>query len=168
MKRALMQQYVVERSYSTRQKRSAAPIGSGGFRRHTVRVARRSENRKLRFLKLPKTLSLIVVAAGLAYALVAHVPELATVVRSESQAESFEAASMPDFANVLASIPQREVVFDMTDDLEYLVQKGETLSEIATRNSLSTELLAEYNGLSNADLLIEGQVIVVPGRRNRD
>ena len=168
MKRALMQQQVVGRSYSTGQTRGVANTGNSLTRRHAFRANRRPANRYRRFLKLPKTLSLVVVAAGLAYALVAYVPKLAAVAASGTEEGRFEAASMPDFANVLASLPRREVVFDMTDDLDYIVQQGETLSEIATRNSLSTQLLAEYNGLSNADLLIEGQVIVVPGRRNRD
>jgi nucleoid-associated protein YgaU len=102
---------------------------------------------------------------------VVHVPELASLTQSpilDTTTETFEEAGMPDFSSTLASLPRREVVFDMTDDLEYLVQEGETLSEIATRFDVSTQFLAEYNSLTNADLLKQGQTIIIPSRRNRE
>jgi murein DD-endopeptidase MepM/ murein hydrolase activator NlpD len=45
----------------------------------------------------------------------------------------------------------------------YVVQKGDTLSEIALQYDLDVNLLAEINNLRNNDHIIEGQVIMLPG-----
>ncbi len=55
-----------------------------------------------------------------------------------------------------------EVAFERTEDSEYIVAEGETLSEIANRFDLSYELLASYNELADPDTLAPGQRILVP------
>jgi LysM repeat protein len=46
---------------------------------------------------------------------------------------------------------------------EYEVAYGDTLSEIADRFGLTVEELAEVNGIVEPDLILDGQVLVVPG-----
>ncbi|HLA17751.1 MAG TPA: LysM peptidoglycan-binding domain-containing protein [Dehalococcoidia bacterium] len=46
---------------------------------------------------------------------------------------------------------------------EYKVANGETLSEIAERHGMTVEELAQANGIVNPDLILSGQVLVVPG-----
>jgi LysM domain-containing protein len=55
-----------------------------------------------------------------------------------------------------------EVSFERTEDSEYVVADGETLSEIANRFDLSYEILASYNELANPDTLVPGQRILIP------
>ena len=45
----------------------------------------------------------------------------------------------------------------------YTVAAGETLSEIAERQGMTVEELAQANGIVNPDLILSGQVLVVPG-----
>ncbi len=45
----------------------------------------------------------------------------------------------------------------------YIVQSGDTLSEIAGRYGTSYQALAELNGISNPNLIYPGQVIRLPG-----
>jgi len=46
------------------------------------------------------------------------------------------------------------------------VQPGETLSEIADRQGVSLTRLMQANGISNANLVVAGQTLVVPGARS--
>lgn len=46
---------------------------------------------------------------------------------------------------------------------EVVVRPGETLSEIAARAGISTQRLMQINGLRNADLIVAGQRLIVPG-----
>jgi LysM domain len=55
-----------------------------------------------------------------------------------------------------------EVFFERTEDSEYVVADGETLSEIANRFDLSYGILAGYNELANPDTLQPGQRILIP------
>ena len=45
---------------------------------------------------------------------------------------------------------------------EYVIQEGETLSEIAEANGLTTEELAEYNEIEDPDSVFSGQSIIIP------
>jgi LysM repeat protein len=47
--------------------------------------------------------------------------------------------------------------------LEYTVQRGDTLSEIAGDHDVSLSDVIELNEISNADLIRPGQVILIPG-----
>lgn len=46
---------------------------------------------------------------------------------------------------------------------DYTVAAGDTLSEIAERQGMTVEELAQANGIVNPDLILSGQVLVVPG-----
>jgi len=46
---------------------------------------------------------------------------------------------------------------------EYKVADGDTLSEIAERHGMTVEELAQANGIVNPDLILSGEVLVVPG-----
>lgn len=45
----------------------------------------------------------------------------------------------------------------------YTIQGGDTLSQIAQRLGVPTAVLAEANGISNANLIYAGQVLTIPG-----
>jgi LysM repeat protein len=45
----------------------------------------------------------------------------------------------------------------------YVVQRGDTLANIATRLGVSMSALAQANGIFNAELIYVGQVLVLPG-----
>jgi len=46
---------------------------------------------------------------------------------------------------------------------DYAVAAGETLSEIAERHGMTVEELAQANGIVNPNLILGGQVLIVPG-----
>jgi LysM repeat protein len=46
---------------------------------------------------------------------------------------------------------------------EYSVVEGDTLSEIAERHGVTVEQLAETNGIVDPDLILSGEVLLVPG-----
>jgi hypothetical protein len=46
----------------------------------------------------------------------------------------------------------------------YVVQEGDTLSEVALRLGVSVEDLAEANGISDPDVIVAGKMLV--GRRH--
>jgi hypothetical protein len=56
----------------------------------------------------------------------------------------------------------RPVEFQRTEELEYLVSEGETLSEIADRFDVTVRSLVRHNALANPDVLRRGQVIRIP------
>lgn len=51
----------------------------------------------------------------------------------------------------------------LADTGRHTVRRGETLSGIAVREHTTVRALAEANGLGNADLIVAGQVLVIPG-----
>jgi len=54
------------------------------------------------------------------------------------------------------------VTFERSEPEEYLVEDGETLSQIAAFFDLQWDYLAEFNGLSDPDRLHPGQRILIP------
>jgi putative chitinase len=52
-------------------------------------------------------------------------------------------------------------------DGNHTVRRGETASEIAAANHTTVRALAQANGLTNPNRIIEGQVLVIPGPRRR-
>ena len=54
------------------------------------------------------------------------------------------------------------VTFERSEPEEYLVEDGETLSEIAAMYDLEWDYLARFNGLTNPDRLKAGQSIMIP------
>jgi LysM repeat protein len=68
------------------------------------------------------------------------------------------AVTLPD--STASIVPTVE--FERTEDVEYVVGDGETLSEIADSYDLSYETLAEYNDLTDPNTLRPGQRIMIP------
>ncbi|MDR0399938.1 MAG: LysM peptidoglycan-binding domain-containing protein [Treponema sp.] len=52
------------------------------------------------------------------------------------------------------------------EDIEYRIRPGETLSEIAYAYNLSSEVLAWYNNITNANRIRVGTIIVIPSLEN--
>lgn len=47
--------------------------------------------------------------------------------------------------------------------VEYTVQRGDTLTEIARNHKVTVSEVVELNDIANADLILPGQVILIPG-----
>lgn len=62
---------------------------------------------------------------------------------------------------------QAEVEFIPTDDVEYEVAEGETLSEIALAHDVDVDLLAAVNDIPDPDTIGAGVIIVIPGTLSR-
>jgi LysM repeat protein len=54
------------------------------------------------------------------------------------------------------------VTFERTEPEEYLVEDGDTLSDIAGRYGLDFETVARFNDILNADQLGVGQRLLIP------
>lgn len=54
------------------------------------------------------------------------------------------------------------------NDIIYTVVKGDTLSGIAKKYNTTHQKLAEYNNISNPNLIIVGQKIKIPNNQNND
>lgn len=54
------------------------------------------------------------------------------------------------------------IVNNLTNENTYMVQKGDTLIQIASRYRTTYQKLAEYNKIENPDLIYPGQVIKIP------
>jgi hypothetical protein len=57
-------------------------------------------------------------------------------------------------------------VADRTQDIEYRIRPGETLSEIAYSYSIPYDILAFYNSISNANRIRVGTIILIPSVEN--
>lgn len=44
----------------------------------------------------------------------------------------------------------------------YVIQYGDTLGQIARRYGISWRVLAQVNGIRNANLIYAGQVLIIP------
>jgi LysM repeat protein len=65
----------------------------------------------------------------------------------------------------IVSLPRPGLVqLEVTEDIFYKVDEGETLSEIAAQFDLETRALAEHNDLSDPDSLMPGQTLRIPPR----
>lgn len=62
---------------------------------------------------------------------------------------------------------KEETTTDPTEEVVYVVKKGDTLSGIASKYGTTYQKLAEYNGIANPNLIIVGQKIVIPGTSAR-
>ena len=58
------------------------------------------------------------------------------------------------------------LLFTEGEDMHYIVKSGDTLSDIALQNNLSTKSLAKLNNLKNENKLFAGQKILV--RKKKD
>jgi nucleoid-associated protein YgaU len=109
-----------------------------------------------------RTTLLLLLTVALVVSFAFLVPEL------EAEAERAGAAGdagaiLEASAPSLPSLRTGLVEFERTEDVEYIVAEGETLSEIAQRHRIEYETLARYNDLRDPNTIVAGQVIVVPG-----
>lgn len=51
-----------------------------------------------------------------------------------------------------------------SNDIVYIVKSGDTLSGIATKYGTTYQKLAAYNNISNPNLIVVGQKILIPGK----
>ena len=108
----------------------------------------------------------------LAAALIVLVPELEAEAQAESTVESdSDRTDGPVQAMTRAfeapSIRSGLVDFEPTDDIEHLVEKGETLIHIARRYQVGYQVIADYNDLRNPNSISVGQLIRIPGTVSR-
>ena len=54
------------------------------------------------------------------------------------------------------------VVVDIDGNMVYLVEKGDTLSDVSGRIGYSVQELAEFNAIQNVNMIYEGQTIRIP------
>ncbi|WP_319369836.1 5'-nucleotidase C-terminal domain-containing protein [uncultured Ilyobacter sp.] len=70
----------------------------------------------------------------------------------------------------LGKIIEREIAIEITERLkvneDYLIKKGDTLSEISYSTKVPMNELAMMNGISNVDLIYRGNTIMVPVEKN--
>lgn len=138
---------------------------------HEQHVAPRSASRRGRHGRRPRhgagagagvrTVLLLLVVILVSAALVVLVPALEDA--SPVTGDDVLLASAPE----LPSLQDGLVDFELTEDVEYIIGEGETLSEIATRFEISYRELAAYNGLTNPDAITAGQRITIPGTFSR-
>ncbi len=104
----------------------------------------------------------------LAAALIILVPELEADSAAEADHDPPEGAVQamsPSFEP--PSIRSGLVDFELTDDIEHLVEKGETLIHIARRYQIAYQVIADYNDLKNPNSISVGQMIRIPGTVSR-
>jgi LysM repeat protein len=71
------------------------------------------------------------------------------------------------FSGQVVAVPEPGVVIPVTGGGEvagYVVQPGDTLSEIALQHGLTVDEIVRANDIENPNLIIAGQVLVIPGR----
>lgn len=109
-----------------------------------------------------RTALLALIIAFLALALLFAIPALASLFEPR---ETFIPGS-----DITAAVPitpedrvgSGSVIFERTEDIEHVVQHGETLSEIAYAYDIDHQSLATYNHLTNPNAIRAGQKLVIP------
>ena len=84
-------------------------------------------------------------------------------------------ATDPNYVNTIMSIIKSnnlttydsvksvdKIVNKVTNETTYIVEKGDTLSQIASKYRTTYQKLAEYNNIENPNLIYPGQVIKIP------
>ncbi len=79
----------------------------------------------------------------------------------EEGATTLEASISPSTSAVVTTLPPTTAPPPTTTP-EYIVQQGDSLSIIAQRFGVSTEDLANFNGIENADDIKVGQTLTIP------
>ena len=71
--------------------------------------------------------------------------------------------AIPSFGTVSANKTQTITATKRVAGSEYIVQKGDCLSKIASKFGIKTATLAEANKITNANSVYAGQKIIIPG-----
>jgi LysM repeat protein len=72
--------------------------------------------------------------------------------------------TIPDGADIDESEPpESTTATPQATESTYVVEPGDTLFRIASRFGLSTQVLAQANGISNPSLIYAGQTLIIPG-----
>ena len=164
----LIDQHVSRRT--TQGRAASEPLAlNGRAQRRRIRRSTRRTGLTAFFLVL------VVIALGAAVAIL--VPRLEEYSRNVMDAQLASAPALPGFTSAqVASQPEtmeaadaaaEPVVFELTDDLEYVVGEGETLSEIALAHDVDFSLLARFNEIDDPDTIAAGLRIVIPGTLSR-
>lgn len=66
------------------------------------------------------------------------------------------------FAALAVIVPALAVIAGLAGAHPYVVRPGDTLSEVAERLGVPTSALVEANGIEDPDLIVAGQLLVVP------
>lgn len=140
---------------------------SGATGRATRRATRRATGREHHFggLQALRTIALALLTVALGAILVVLVPELEDEAARAGgrQQDTALHATVSSFA----APESGRVEFEQTEDVEYFVEEGETLSSIARRYRIDYRVLAEYNGLADPNAISVGQRITIPGITSR-
>ena len=102
--------------------------------------------------------------AGRTLALVTGMLLLAACGRTapEEGATTLEASISPSSTLAVITTLPATTVPPPTTTPEYIVQQGDSLSAIAQRFGVSTEDLANFNGIEDADSIQVGQTLTIP------
>jgi nucleoid-associated protein YgaU len=104
----------------------------------------------------------------LAATLIILVPELEAESGADvdqDQPEGLVQAIVPSFE--APSVRSGLVDFELTDDIEHVVERGETLIHIARKYQVEYQVIADYNALRNPNSISVGQLIRIPGSASR-
>ncbi|WP_370326123.1 LysM peptidoglycan-binding domain-containing protein [Euzebya sp.] len=75
--------------------------------------------------------------------------------------------SFPTRRGMIVAVAGLTIVTGPTAASGYVVERGDTLSGIASRHGVSTAAVADANGLADPDLIVEGAVLVIPSGSGR-
>ena len=157
MERVLAEQHIRRRASG---RRGTAPhLGRQYGMNDRVGAGTRSSRPRVGRTRL-KTIGLLTIALVLISALFLLLPLLEKTDFASSVAD--ETVTRAAISGSIAPIPPRQVEFELTEELFYQVDAGETLSEIAAAFDLDARTLARHNGLSDPHALQAGQIIRIP------
>lgn len=153
--RVLLEQEVTTRRLGRKRSRSR-----GGRSRSVLDAQRlRRDGARFRVPAALGTMLLACVVVGLAVTLVVVLPDLESV----SDGEPVLAATAPD----LPSLRHGLVEVERTEQVEHVVEQGETLSEIAARYDVDLDALVSLNSLRDPHTIRDGHPIIIPARELR-
>jgi LysM repeat protein len=80
----------------------------------------------------------------------------------DETAEVLQQSSSPDTTAVIAATTTTPTTAPPATQPSYVVQQGDSLSQIADRFGVSTKALADFNGIADADEIKVGQTLNIP------
>jgi LysM repeat protein len=80
----------------------------------------------------------------------------------DETAEVLQQSSSPDTTAVIVATTTTPTTAPPATQPSYVVQQGDSLSQIANRFGVSTKALADFNGIADADTIKVGQTLNIP------